>query len=70
MHPTNAPQTQVSRAAEYFRRWVARWPTVQALAGASQEEVNELWAGVAAILWAHARSGTRESWAGGCCDIG
>ncbi|KAI7841034.1 hypothetical protein COHA_005262 [Chlorella ohadii] len=39
-------QTQVSRAAEYFRRWVARWPTVQALAGASQEEVNELWAGL------------------------
>ncbi|EFN57259.1 hypothetical protein CHLNCDRAFT_143807 [Chlorella variabilis] len=38
--------TQVSRAAEYFRRWVARWPTVQALAGASQEEVNELWAGL------------------------
>lgn len=38
-------QTQVSRAAEYFRRWVAKWPTVQALAAASQEEVNELWAG-------------------------
>lgn len=39
-------QTQVSRAAEYFRRWVAKWPTVQALAQASQEEVNELWAGL------------------------
>ncbi|KAL4424064.1 hypothetical protein ABPG75_001365 [Micractinium tetrahymenae] len=39
-------QTQVSRAAEYFRRWVAKWPTVQALAEASQEEVNELWAGL------------------------
>jgi hypothetical protein len=36
----------VSRAAEYFRRWVAKWPTVQALAAASQEEVNELWAGL------------------------
>eukprot|EP00887_Chlorella_sp_A99_P004912 scaffold4.g4912.t1 len=39
-------QTQVSRAAEYFARWVARWPTVAALAGASQEEVNEAWAGL------------------------
>jgi A/G-specific adenine glycosylase len=39
-------QTQVSRAAEYFRRWVAKWPTVQALAAASQEEVNEVWAGL------------------------
>lgn len=38
-------QTQVSRAAEYFRRWVSKWPTVQELAGASQEEVNELWTG-------------------------
>lgn len=43
--PAPPAQTQVSRAAEYFRRWVARWPTVQALAGATQEEVNELWAG-------------------------
>jgi A/G-specific adenine glycosylase len=39
-------QTQVSRAAEYFRRWVARWPDVAALAAASQEEVNEVWAGL------------------------
>jgi A/G-specific adenine glycosylase len=39
-------QTQVARAAEYFRRWVARWPTVAALAAASQEEVNGLWAGL------------------------
>lgn len=38
-------QTQVARAAEYFVRWTRRWPTVQALAGATQEEVNELWAG-------------------------
>lgn len=39
-------QTQVSRAAEYFRKWVAKWPDVQALAAATQEEVNELWAGL------------------------
>lgn len=36
----------MSRAADYFRRWVARWPTVAALAAASQEEVNEAWAGL------------------------
>jgi A/G-specific adenine glycosylase len=36
----------VSRASEYFRRWVARWPTVAHLASASQEEVNEAWAGL------------------------
>ncbi|KAL4539395.1 hypothetical protein Ndes2437B_g02226 [Nannochloris sp. 'desiccata'] len=39
-------QTQVSRAAEYFRKWVAKWPDVISLAAASQEEVNELWAGL------------------------
>ena len=39
-------QTQVSRAAEYFRKWVAKWPDVTALASATQEEVNELWAGL------------------------
>lgn len=39
-------QTQVSRAAEYFRKWVAKWPDVVSLAAASQEEVNELWAGL------------------------
>lgn len=39
-------QTQVSRAAEYFRKWVAKWPDVGSLAQATQEEVNELWAGL------------------------
>lgn len=39
-------QTQVSRAAEYFRRWMDRWPDVHALSKASQEEVNEMWAGL------------------------
>jgi A/G-specific adenine glycosylase len=39
-------QTQVSRAAEYFRKWVAKWPDVVSLAAATQEEVNELWAGL------------------------
>ena len=39
-------QTQVSRAAEYFRTWVKKWPDVQSLAAATQEEVNEAWAGL------------------------
>jgi A/G-specific adenine glycosylase len=39
-------QTQVSRAAEYFRKWVAKWPTVTDLAAANLEEVNEMWAGL------------------------
>lgn len=39
-------QTQVSRAADYFKRWIERWPSVAALAEASQEEVNEVWAGL------------------------
>lgn len=39
-------QTQVSRAAEYFRKWVAKWPTVTDLAVATLEEVNEMWAGL------------------------
>lgn len=64
--PSLRSQTQVSRAAEYFRRWVARWPTVQALAAASQEEVNELWAGEAAAVavlvsnWAVAAASQEE----------
>jgi hypothetical protein len=32
-------QTQLPRVVEYFRRWTARWPTVQALAAATQDEV-------------------------------
>lgn len=39
-------QTQVPRAAAYFKRWIAKWPTVQDLAKASMEEVNEVWAGL------------------------
>ena len=37
---------QVPRAAEYFRRWVAKWPTVANLAAATEGEVNEMWAGL------------------------
>eukprot|EP00192_Tetraselmis_astigmatica_P006425 CAMPEP_0117652132 /NCGR_PEP_ID=MMETSP0804-20121206/2464_1 /TAXON_ID=1074897 /ORGANISM="Tetraselmis astigmatica, Strain CCMP880" /LENGTH=517 /DNA_ID=CAMNT_0005458159 /DNA_START=317 /DNA_END=1870 /DNA_ORIENTATION=+ len=39
-------QTQVSTVIDYFNKWVGRWPTVQRLAHATQEEVNEVWAGL------------------------
>ena len=39
-------QTQIERVAEYWTRWVARWPNAAALASATQEEVNEEWAGL------------------------
>ena len=39
-------QTQIERVAEYWRRWTARWPTAEALADATIEEVNEEWAGL------------------------
>ena len=39
-------QTQIERVATYWRRWMAKWPTVHALADATQEEVNEMWAGL------------------------
>jgi A/G-specific adenine glycosylase len=39
-------QTQVSRAAEYFRKWVTKWPDVESLATATQDEVNDAWAGL------------------------
>ena len=39
-------QTQVGRAAEYWLRWMARWPTVQALAEAPLAEVLGAWDGL------------------------
>ncbi|XP_068547510.1 adenine DNA glycosylase isoform X3 [Anas acuta] len=39
-------QTQVATVIEYYNRWMQKWPTLQALAEASLEEVNELWAGL------------------------
>lgn len=39
------------RAAEYFRRWVAKWPTVADLAAATEGEVNEMWAGLGYYRW-------------------
>ncbi len=39
-------QTQVATVIPYFERWMARFPDAQALAGASEEAVHALWAGL------------------------
>jgi A/G-specific adenine glycosylase len=39
-------QTQVSTVIPYYRRFLARYPSVQALAAANEEEVLELWSGL------------------------
>lgn len=35
----------------YFKRWVAKWPTVADLAKADVEEVNTMWAGLGYYRW-------------------
>ncbi|MBP6768328.1 MAG: A/G-specific adenine glycosylase [Reyranella sp.] len=39
-------QTTVATVGEYFRRFVERWPTVEALAAAPLDEVLSAWAGL------------------------
>nr|CAD1819897.1 unnamed protein product [Ananas comosus var. bracteatus] len=39
-------QTRVAVVVDYYNRWMERWPTLRRLASASQEEVNEMWAGL------------------------
>ena len=39
-------QTRVATAVPYFERFLARFPTVEALAGAAEEEVLALWSGL------------------------
>ena len=39
-------QTQVSTVIPYYQRFLAKYPTAQALAAASEEEVLELWSGL------------------------
>ncbi|CAL1408025.1 unnamed protein product [Linum trigynum] len=39
-------QTRVQTVVDYYNRWMAKWPTVELLAQASLEEVNEMWAGL------------------------
>jgi len=39
-------QTQVSAVIPYYERFLARYPTVKALAAASEDEVLQLWSGL------------------------
>nr|XP_045006880.1 adenine DNA glycosylase isoform X3 [Jaculus jaculus]XP_045006881.1 adenine DNA glycosylase isoform X3 [Jaculus jaculus]XP_045006882.1 adenine DNA glycosylase isoform X3 [Jaculus jaculus]XP_045006884.1 adenine DNA glycosylase isoform X3 [Jaculus jaculus]XP_045006885.1 adenine DNA glycosylase isoform X3 [Jaculus jaculus] len=39
-------QTQVATVINYYTRWMQKWPTLQDLASASLEEVNQLWSGL------------------------
>ncbi|OVA06289.1 HhH-GPD domain [Macleaya cordata] len=39
-------QTRVSTVIDYYNRWMEKWPTLHHLAQATQEEVNEMWAGL------------------------
>ncbi|XP_066232238.1 adenine DNA glycosylase isoform X2 [Saccopteryx leptura] len=39
-------QTQVATVIDYYTKWMQKWPTLQDLASASLEEVNQLWAGL------------------------
>ncbi|GFH62337.1 MAG: A/G-specific adenine glycosylase [Candidatus Desulfovibrio kirbyi] len=39
-------QTQMERGVEYFTRWMRRFPTIQSLAAASEDEVLHLWEGL------------------------
>ncbi len=54
-------QTQVATVIPYYERWMARFPTIQALAAASEDEVLAMWQGLgyyrrAKLLLAGARS--------------
>jgi len=39
-------QTQLERVKSYWTAWMARWPTVETLAAASDEDVRAAWAGL------------------------
>ncbi|XP_028857009.1 adenine DNA glycosylase isoform X2 [Denticeps clupeoides] len=39
-------QTQVATVIDYYNKWMKKWPTVQKLAEATLEEVNQMWAGL------------------------
>lgn len=41
-----AQQTRVDTVADYYRRWMARFPDVAALAAADQQDVLKVWAGL------------------------
>jgi len=39
-------QTQVATVIDYYNKWIEKWPTLEDLAKASLEEVNEMWSGL------------------------
>lgn len=43
---TMLQQTRVETAVAFYERWMARFPTIQALASADQQEVLKLWEGL------------------------
>jgi A/G-specific adenine glycosylase len=46
-------QTTVKAVAPYYARFLAKWPTIQALASADREEVLRAWAGLGYYARAH-----------------
>jgi A/G-specific adenine glycosylase len=60
-------QTQVARVVARYEAWLARWPTVDALAAATLEAVLREWVGLgynrrAVRLWEAARIVARDGW--------
>jgi A/G-specific adenine glycosylase len=60
-------QTQVARVVPRYEAWLARWPTAEALAGATLEAVLREWVGLgynrrAMRLWEAARVVARDGW--------
>src|SRR4051794_36591761 len=60
-------QTQVARVLPRYEAWLARWPTAEALAGATLEAVLREWVGLgynrrAMRLWEAARAVARDGW--------
>jgi A/G-specific adenine glycosylase len=41
-----AQQTRIATVVDYFTRWMARFPSLESLAGADQQEVLKLWEGL------------------------
>ena len=60
-------QTQVARVVPRYEAWLARWPTVEALAAATLQDVLRQWVGLgynrrAVRLWEAARIVARDGW--------
>ncbi len=62
-----AQQTQIARVLERYERWLVRWPTAEALAGATPAAVLTEWVGLgynqrALRLWAACVIVARDGW--------